>query len=119
MALNSIMANRLKELRKQYGYTQESLAEALGISHSDVQRWECGKKPLKEHWIVRIARVFRCHPGELLEPLPSDHQTEQERKAATLARHMGPTELAAWFSAGGAFTQRQPARSGRKQKIRA
>ena len=37
-------AERLKELRKENGYTQVKLAEALGLSKGTVAMWETGKR---------------------------------------------------------------------------
>ena len=37
-------AERLKELRKENGYTQVMLAEALGLSKGTVAMWETGKR---------------------------------------------------------------------------
>lgn len=36
--------SRLKEARKKHGYTQVSLAEALGVSKGSVAMWETGKR---------------------------------------------------------------------------
>lgn len=37
-------ATRIKELRKTNGYTQITLAEALGVSKGTVAMWETGKR---------------------------------------------------------------------------
>lgn len=37
-------ADRIKELRKTHGYTQITLAEALGVSKGTVAMWETGKR---------------------------------------------------------------------------
>ena len=37
------IAEQLKALRRQYGWSQEDLAHELGVSFSTVNRWENGK----------------------------------------------------------------------------
>ncbi|WP_288593726.1 helix-turn-helix transcriptional regulator [uncultured Victivallis sp.] len=37
------IAEQLKALRQQYGWSQEDLARELGVSFSTVNRWENGK----------------------------------------------------------------------------
>lgn len=39
-----MFADRLKKVRKEAGYTQESLAQALGVSKGTVAMWETGKR---------------------------------------------------------------------------
>lgn len=42
------IAEQLKALRRQHGWSQEDLARELGVSFSTVNRWENGKaKPSK------------------------------------------------------------------------
>lgn len=46
-------AGRLKELRKANGYTQVTLAEALGLSKGTVAMWETGKRT-PDYEIIKI-----------------------------------------------------------------
>lgn len=39
-----MFADRLKETRKDQGYTQATLAQALGVSNGTVAMWETGKR---------------------------------------------------------------------------
>ncbi len=39
---NDHFVKNLRELRLEKGYTQEQLAEKLGVSAQSVSRWECG-----------------------------------------------------------------------------
>ena len=36
------IGERIKELRKKNGMTQEKLAEYLSISYQAISKWECG-----------------------------------------------------------------------------
>lgn len=36
------IAERLQELRKQASYSQEQVAEMLGLSRQDISKWESG-----------------------------------------------------------------------------
>ncbi len=37
-----ILADKIIKLRKQFGWSQEELAEQLGISRQSVSKWESG-----------------------------------------------------------------------------
>ena len=41
--MNMSIAERLQELRKQAGYSQEQVAEMLGISRQAISKWESGQ----------------------------------------------------------------------------
>ena len=51
-------ADRLKELRKANGYTQVTLAEALGLSKGTVAMWETGKRTPDYEIINQMSDMF-------------------------------------------------------------
>ena len=51
-------AERLKKLRKANGYTQVSLAAALGVSKGTVAMWETGKRTPDYEIIKMISDMF-------------------------------------------------------------
>lgn len=53
-----IFADRLKQLRKENGYTQVTLAEALGVSKGTVAMWETGKRTPDYDVINQMSDMF-------------------------------------------------------------
>ena len=49
---------KLRELRKQNGYSQQRLADELNISQSTVAMWESGKNTPEYNSLLRIASLF-------------------------------------------------------------
>ena len=56
----------LKELRMQKGMTQESVAEALNISHIAYVRYECGTRMPKQDILEKLANLYGVTKGEIL-----------------------------------------------------
>jgi len=58
---------RIKQLRKECGYTQEKLSELSGIDYKYLQKIE-GKNPpaLKIDTIEKLAKALKTQPAELL-----------------------------------------------------
>lgn len=61
------MKNRFKELRKAIGFTQEELAEKIGLSRSYINLIEMGKKIPAERTIKDICRTFNINEKWLFE----------------------------------------------------
>lgn len=49
---------RITEIRKERGITQEDLADKLGINRSVLNRIEKGTRPVRDEELVRIADYF-------------------------------------------------------------
>lgn len=57
---------RLKECRLARGYTQQEVADALGISRVNYTRYETGAREIPLDVLVRLARFYDCTTDELL-----------------------------------------------------
>lgn len=56
----------LKNLRKQIGLSQESLAERIGVSRQSVSKWECGEAYPEMTNILCLCKIFHCKLNDLV-----------------------------------------------------
>ncbi len=62
------LANRIRELRKEKGLTQEQLSELSGIDYKHIQLLESNKAPAaKLDTIEKLDKAFSMTPSELLK----------------------------------------------------
>lgn len=59
------MKNRLEELRKKAGITQEELADRLEVSRQTIGSLECGRYNPSIQLAFRLARFFKVSIEEL------------------------------------------------------
>ena len=62
----SYFADNLSILRRRAGYTQESLAEALGVSRQAVGKWESGQALPEAATLVPLADLLGCSLDQLM-----------------------------------------------------
>jgi SOS-response transcriptional repressor LexA len=60
--------NRLAELRRRAGLTQDQLAERAETGRSQIVKLERGERRLTVDWMLRLARALNCEPKDLLPP---------------------------------------------------
>ena len=60
------LGNKICELRKLSGITQEQLAEKLSISRQTLSKWEKGNSLPDIESIVNISKLFQISLQELL-----------------------------------------------------
>lgn len=60
------VSNRLKELRKQAGMTQEELSKEIGVIRKTVSNWERGFSRISPEYAERLAKYFQVSVGYLL-----------------------------------------------------
>lgn len=64
--MNIEIANRLVELRKKRGFSQEALAEKLGISRQAVSKWERAESSPDTSNLITLAKLYNVSLDELL-----------------------------------------------------
>ena len=62
----SVFAERLKELRKEKGLTQQKVADSLNISQPNYRRWESGERRPSVETLVMLADYFNVSTDYLL-----------------------------------------------------
>ena len=64
--------DKLIELRKKNGLSQEELAEKLGVSRQSVSKWESNNTYPETDKIVQIANLFDCSMDDLINDKVTD-----------------------------------------------
>lgn len=62
-----IMADKIMELRKKNGWSQEELAEKLGVSRQAVSKWESAQSAPDTQRILEMSRIFGVSTDYLLK----------------------------------------------------
>lgn len=79
--------NRIREVRKEVGMTQEQLAKVLGINRATLSRYESGDIDPPSSQFYRIADALGVHTWELFELGTVD--TNIQALGASLLEFMG------------------------------
>ena len=72
--------NRLKQLRKEKGLTQQELSEAIAAPARTIQRWENGENQIKANRASQLADYFGVSVGYLLGYEPESEQVNNYKK---------------------------------------
>ncbi len=79
--MNIEIANRLVNLRKEMGLSQEQLAEKIGVSRQAVSKWERSEASPDTDNIILLARLYNISLDELLrteDDIPQAEETAEE-----------------------------------------
>ena len=96
------ISERLQELRKNAGLSQEQVAEMLGLSRQALSKWESGQgKPDIEN-IIKLSEIYHVSTDYILlgiEKKPLNSKPEKERlrveyrKAISIIAIVGATAI--------------------------
>lgn len=71
------LGEKLSKLRKEYNYTQEQLAEILGVSRQSISKWESDIAYPETDKLVKMGRLFECSMDYLLNEDVTEKQDTQ------------------------------------------
>lgn len=65
--MDLMTASRLQQFRKRNGYSQEVLAEKLGISRQSISKWERGEASPEIDNLMALAKIYGVTIDELID----------------------------------------------------
>ncbi len=74
------LGEKLSRLRKENNYTQEQLADVLGVSQQSVSKWESDIAYPETEKLIRLARLFNCSTDYLLKDECNNCARERAKK---------------------------------------
>lgn len=73
-----MLPENLKNLRKQKGYSQEELADRLGVVRQTISKWEKGQSVPDSEMLMKLAEIFEVTVSQLLgSTIMEEHQPDQ------------------------------------------
>lgn len=76
------LGEKLSKLRKEYNYTQEQLADVLGVTRQSISKWESDIAYPETDKLIKMGKLFECSMDYLLKEDITDKQelrpTERE-----------------------------------------
>lgn len=80
------LGDKLSKLRKENNYTQEQLADFLGVSRQAVSKWESDTTYPETDKLIRLSELFGCSLDYLLKDGVEINNKEQAYDAVVLFR---------------------------------
>jgi transcriptional regulator with XRE-family HTH domain len=70
---------RVRRLREEFGLSQGELAERIGVSFQQVQKYETGKNKVSLRRLSQIAKVFNTNISHFLQGLDNQNESGTTR----------------------------------------
>lgn len=64
---NSLLPNKLKELRKVYGYTQDYVASVLNVARQTYSHYETGQRTPKPEMLFKLSGLYNISLDDLMQ----------------------------------------------------
>ena len=101
------VSEKILQLRKANGFTQEELAEKLNVSSQSVSKWESGQSVPELEKLVALSEIFQVSTDHLLKPSELDQlsiKTEmlekQQQELAAENRKRREKQFCIWSCVG-------------------
>lgn len=69
VAIDQLVGRQLRLLRITHGYSQGALADKLGITYQQIQKYESGHNRISAGRIWQLAEIFNVDPNTLFDTL--------------------------------------------------
>ncbi len=83
------LGDKITRLRKENNYTQEQLAEILGVSRQSVSKWESNIAYPETEKLIRISQLFNCSLDHLLK---NEDDLHNERSENSVKRYFASAQ---------------------------
>ncbi|MDE7206380.1 MAG: helix-turn-helix domain-containing protein [Lachnospiraceae bacterium] len=80
------LSERLQQLRKKENYSQEQLAELLGISRQAVSKWESGQGYPDISNIMKLAEIYNVSTDYILLEKKEETQSDTAPKSRIISK---------------------------------
>ena len=84
------LADKLFELRKEKGWSQEKLAEQINVSRQSISKWESGQALPELEKIVELSKIFQVTTDYLLleesDRRKGNPSSQKTKKTATISK---------------------------------
>ncbi len=89
----------IRKRRKEMGLTQQNLAESIGLTFQQVQKYERGSNRVSASMLFEIARTLKMPPAYFFEEAVSDAEDigPLEANVGKFLQSGEGVELAQWF----------------------
>ncbi|MBQ8388304.1 MAG: helix-turn-helix transcriptional regulator, partial [Clostridia bacterium] len=77
------LGEKLSKLRKEYNYTQEQLADILGVSRQSISKWESDIAYPETDKLIKIGKLFECSMDYLLKDDITEKQGIEPKEIET------------------------------------
>ena len=78
------LGDKLVKLRRENNYTQEQLAELLGVSRQAVSKWENNIAYPETEQLIRLGKLYGCSMDYLLKDAQNNASLDASAKSITL-----------------------------------
>lgn len=73
--------NSFAKVRKKRGYSQESVAAAIGVERSTIAKWETGIAKPRIDNLLALSELYKCGVNELLDTSQENESINEAEEA--------------------------------------
>ncbi|MBE6634544.1 MAG: helix-turn-helix transcriptional regulator, partial [Ruminococcaceae bacterium] len=78
------LGEKISKFRKEYNYTQEQLADILGVSRQSISKWELDIAYPETEKLIKMGKLFECSMDYLLNEDITEKQCMEPKETETL-----------------------------------